>query len=479
MNTRRVTVSLALVIMAVAVWQTVPATAGSPAFEGPVLSARCGPGSNPERGLQGEVPAADRSSGRSKLGNNCNLVRLGQYRGQGSGFVSPSYGTCSYQSQASAAATSGEPGVHVVDVRNPRRPVLSARLTSPAMLSGTWESLKVNARRGLLAGVAAGNGLGPAFFDVYDVRTECRRPRLLNSVSSTSLTLPANTLGHEGGWSPDGLTYWSASAQSGRITAIDVEDTSHPRIVYTNDVGFDYHGFSLSPDGRTMYMAMINSFPPGRQSGLVVLDVSEVQDRKPGAQIKILGSATWADGSVGQHAEFFVKDGRRYVVFVDELSAGAARIIDVHDDRAPRVVTKLKLEIHMPKAAAARKASAGGSIFGYEGHYCSLDRPIDPTALACAYFESGVRVFSIRDLFRPQEIAYYNPRGTPAATLRDLPGSEHVAGLPPNGDRSTDWCSSPPRFVAPDQLWVTCQDNGFLALQFRDDSWRHDVGARP
>ena len=30
---------------------------------------------------------------------------------------------------------------------------------------------------------------------------------------------------------------------------------------------------------------------------------------------------------------------------------------------------------------------------------------------------------------------------------------------------STDWCSSPPRFVG-DQLWVTCQDNGFMALRF-------------
>lgn len=31
---------------------------------------------------------------------------------------------------------------------------------------------------------------------------------------------------------------------------------------------------------------------------------------------------------------------------------------------------------------------------------------------------------------------------------------------------TADWCSSPPRFVAPDQLWVTCQDDGFMALRF-------------
>jgi hypothetical protein len=34
------------------------------------------------------------------------------------------------------------------------------------------------------------------------------------------------------------------------------------------------------------------------------------------------------------------------------------------------------------------------------------------------------------------------------------------------GNLTTDWCTSPPRFVGTDQLWVTCQDNGFLALRF-------------
>jgi hypothetical protein len=32
-------------------------------------------------------------------------------------------------------------------------------------------------------------------------------------------------------------------------------------------------------------------------------------------------------------------------------------------------------------------------------------------------------------------------------------------------DLSTDWCTSPPRFVG-DQLWVACQDNGFMVLRF-------------
>lgn len=39
------------------------------------------------------------------------------------------------------------PGVQVIDVSNPRRPKRAGTLTDPAML-GTWESLKVNRRRG-------------------------------------------------------------------------------------------------------------------------------------------------------------------------------------------------------------------------------------------------------------------------------------------------------------------------------------------
>ena len=33
-------------------------------------------------------------------------------------------------------------------------------------------------------------------------------------------------------------------------------------------------------------------------------------------------------------------------------------------------------------------------------------------------------------------------------------------------DLTADYCSSPPRFVGKDQLWVSCQDNGFMTLRF-------------
>jgi len=37
-------------------------------------------------------------------------------------------------------------------------------------------------------------------------------------------------------------------------------------------------------------------------------------------------------------------------------------------------------------------------------------------------------------------------------------------------DLTADWCSSPPQFVN-DQLWVTCNDNGFMALKFTNGAY--------
>lgn len=433
-------------------------------YDGAAARARCGPGSLPERGLQGQVPKADRDSGRSRLGYRCNLVLVGQYQGEGASWVSPSTGTCAYLPQAFPASLAGDaPGVRVVDVRDPRHPRLATTLTSPAMLSDPWESLKINDKRGLLAGTSGSLIEGAAFFDVYSVRPSCSAPRLLSSVPITSMGLPAYLVGHEGGFSPDGRTYWASSGAPGVLTAIDVADPTAPRVLATRYVAPITHGLSLSPDGRTLYLSTINP------NGLTVLDVSDVQDRKALPQLRTLGSLGWSDGANAQHSVPVSKGGRAYLFAVDEMGAGAVRVLDVADPAHPRLVSHVKLEIHLPQHAAERSADvAGTGLFGYEAHYCDVDRRVDPRLLACGFFDSGVRVFDVRDLTRPREVAYYNP---PAQVGREqeLRGSEHAWGPASRGGATVsltaDWCSSPPRFVGSDQLWVTCQDNGFMVLR--------------
>jgi hypothetical protein len=485
-------------------WESFPAQAavGAPAFEGPVPRARCGGGSLRETALQGEVPLADRDSGRSRKGYRCNLELVGRHQGEGASWVSQSYGTCAYMSTRLPSRASS-PGVQVLDVADARHPRLAGTLTTPAM-RGPWESLKVNAGRGLLAGVLApspaGNGAG--FFDVYDVKGDCRKPRLLDSVSVAGMTapglsVPANVLAHEGNWSPDGRTYWATSATGGVITAIDVTDPTQPKIVYSGRTGTANHGFGISDDGNRLYMAHAANVATAmtgaglgsvdgtvEPNGLQIFDVSQVQSRQTNPQITEISHLYWTDGAGGQQATPITYRGRPYLVFVDELGQGAARIIDISDEHAPRTVSKLKLQIQMPQYASARAADTQDTgIFGYEGHYCDVDRQADPTALACGYFQSGVRVFDIRNPFAPREIAYFNPPAQTGSNGR-LPSSEHAtfpaASASSGGfaNLTADWCSSPPRFAG-DQLWVTCQDNGFMTLRFTNGAWPFRQPARP
>ena len=445
----------------------VPPAGARGSATGAVPRASCGAGALPETGLQGQVPLADRESGRSTRGYRCNVQLVSRLQGSGTSWVSAQEGSCVYEPQAFPASLAApHPGVQVLDVRDPAHPVLSTSLTSPAFLTNPWESLKANPRRHLLAGVSGTALEGTGALDVYDVR-DCAHPRLLNSISGSELSLPGNVLGHEGAWSPDGRTYWATGGAPGVVVAIGLEDPAHPTVLYAGTVGVINHGLSFSQDGRTMYLATINP------EGLAVLDVGEVQDRRTSPTLRTLSTLTWEDGANGQMTIPVTWKGRPYLVFVDEMGAGAVRIIDISDVQRPVIAQRLKLQIHLPAAAGARTADTEGTgLFGYEGHYCAVDRTRDPRRLACGMFQSGVRVFDVRDPRSPREVGYYNP---PAQVGQEavLLGSEHAQGLVSRATTdglTTDWCSSPPRFVGVDQLWVSCQDNGFMVLRLTGDA---------
>lgn len=452
--------------------------------------AVCGPGSNPETGIQGRVAIEDRESGLSQQeAKACNMRLIGQFQGEGTTWVNRSYKSCAYMATALGILPKQRPGVQVVDVRNPSAPVLAASLATPAFISSTWESLSVNESRGLLAGVSVGPLVSALFFDIYDIAQDCTKPRLLNGLAGPGgigLTLPANVLGHEGGFSPDGKTYWSSGLQPGSLTAIDVSNPALPRPIFFSVATPANHGFDFNPDGTRMYLTTLTP------AGVAILDTTKIQNRESALSLPLIGQVAWDDGDLSQHTIHVTYDGRPFLLAVDEGGRGAARFIDLSDETKPRVISKLKLEIHDPKNAdLVALDTAGEGLFGYEAHYCEFDRRINPTALACGYFQSGIRVFDVRNPFEVREIAYFNPPGQ-SAKRSALLGSEHANGVagyaganplslirgsdpvstigglaesltPAN--MNVDWCSSPPRFVG-NQLWVSCQDNGFMVLEF-------------
>jgi hypothetical protein len=308
-------------------------------------------------------------------------------------------------------------------------------------------------------------------------------------VSNLNLTLPTNALGHEGAFSPDSRTYWASGLVAGSLTAISIDDPTHPRIVFTGLAGVPVnHGMSFSDDGNTMYLSTMTP------AGFVVLDVSDIQQRKPLPQVRELSRVTWRmDFGISQMSVPVTYAGSKTLITTDESGQEVIHIYDVNDPRNPRLIRHLQLEINQPEHIQERREdTTGDGILGYEAHYCTVNRPVDPTAMACGFFQSGIRVFDIRDPRQIREIAYFNP---PAQTGKNaqLGASHHAQHLviqaPPISDMgqdnvgtlfteryrtdlTADWCSSPPRFVGTDQLWVTCNDNGFLVLKFTNGAYQ-------
>lgn len=444
-----------------------------------VPRAVCGPGSNPETGMQGQIPLADRKSGRSTQGYSCNMKRVGHYQGTGNATMGASHEHCMYAgSMGLGYFKNPNPGVQVVSFEDINNPVLTTVLNSPATRLGTWETLKVHPERGLLIAASVPLIFGGGFLSVYDIGSDCSQPRQLNAVDHANNTFLKPFLAHEGGFSPDGNTYWTAALVPGIIYAFDITNPSEPTLIFSGRTGSDNHGFNFSPDGTRLYIA--NQFP----AGFNIFDVSDIQNRKKNPIIRSVGKVRWYDGLLTQIPVPFVSKGRKYIMAVDEGGSGGVRLVDINDETKPFVVRKYELEINRPQYRDIRtEETEFAGIFGYESHYCSVDRYEDPQYLACSYVQSGIRVFDISDPLTPKEIAYYYPPTEPGAHKR-LYNSAHsqspfastytdfangnVAKLkielgPP--DMTADWCMSKPRFVG-NQIWVHCDDAGAMVLEF-------------
>ena len=398
-------------------------------FPKAVPEAHCGPGARPETSIQGRVPSADFASNRVLRGYMCNTRQVSHF-GKTGGFKAQRYtdsrgNTCAYYDSTAligkdilAQVFGPGLGVIVLDMNDPAHPRQTAKLTSLAMLS-PHESVLLNQRRGLLAAVLSTPATNLGIVDIYDVRTDCQHPRKLSSS-------PTGLLGHESGWSPDGKTFWTASS-SASLVAVDVSNPVKPKRIF-QQFGVVYHGVRLSNDGRTMYVANIGTPTLNRFStgGLRILDVSQVQDRKPNPKVTVLSDLSWREGSIPQVAEPFTRNGHRYVLQVDEYAnfnptdislnqlkapVGAARIINVDDSRHPYVVSHLRLQVHQPANRAGAQKDDPGAIVpvqGYTAHYCSVPYRDNPKVVACSMNLSGLRVFDIRDLRHPKEAAYFN-----------------------------------------------------------------------
>jgi hypothetical protein len=434
---------------------------GEPAFAA-ARAANCDATSHPDpASVDGRVPASA-IAGAKQGGYTCNLSVVA-HQGHSGGFKVYRYfdaqgHECAYYDTAllypmNALRLDGTSrGVAVLDMSDPSHPVQTATLTSLPMLS-PHESLNLNPQRGLLAADLGNPATYPGLVSVYDIHSDCRHPVL-------DATGQYARWGHESGMSPDG-TFWASGAGVPAIAAIDTTDPTHPKTVWDGNI--TAHGMNVSNDGTRLYDADAT----GKQ--LVILDVSQIAQHKPNPVVREVSRLTWNGVSIPQNAIPFTEHRHPYLLEFDEYATGtyngqssvpgAARIIDIADDTHPQVISDIRLQVHQPAehAAAANDPGAQSPVQGYAAHYCNIPTRVDPTIVACSMIASGLRVFDIRDLLHPKEIAYFV--APPTARLE-------------NGEMASDFAMSRPEF-APErrEIWYTDGTSGFYVLRLDQSAW--------
>jgi hypothetical protein len=464
----RLRLRIAAVLVALVSALPTARAAETPVSEAAVPRARCGPGSAPELSMQGRLTTADYVQARSAGGITCNTKRIGHLGATGGfrvhRYIDPAGHECAYYDTTQLFPTEylrgGISGVAVLDMTDPAHPVETARLLTPAMLT-PHESLSINTARGLLAADMGNPFAYPGIFDIYDLTKDCRHPVLLSS-------LPIGVLGHEGGFAPDGKTFYVTSI-AGVFTALDVTNPVLPVPLFA-DFGYRPHGINISDDGNRLYMADIAN--AGATGGLTILDVSEIQRRAPLPKVRVVSKLSWPTVSVPQTAIPVSIGGHPYIVEVDEFArdsyrgfrpdapVGAARIIDIADDKRPRVVSNIKLEVNAAANRATVSADPGGdtNLGGYTAHYCAVPQRRDPGIVACTFNLSGLRVFDIRDPLRPKELAYFN-----VAPATNTPSAMSAPAFAPERG----------------EIWYADGNSGFHVVRLTNNAWPFPAPPRP
>jgi hypothetical protein len=507
--------AVALILLASSVTGFSPAQGMEAGHMSLVPKAVCGPSDRTES-VQGEVTLAERFAPDPKKAYACNLELVGEFVGEGSPFSSVAYDNCAYYTTTVSPGMKN-PGVVTLDVSNPRNPHPTAYLDSPGMLYAN-ESLETHKGRQLLVGSAAWVNTQ---FDVYDLSKGCTHPTLLSSTSFP------RTLVHSGHFAPDGMTFygamWSGTAMPAgssyaypkrtrndpppsALFVIDMSDPAKPHLLDTwIPLGENWrtHSASVNKDGTRVYLTIYRELDDYLKSphanGLLVLDSSDFQARRPSPQFRIVSTLFWDDSHYAQYALPVTVKERSYVVFTDVAGAigagawggsgatervpscdsgkpnyGFARLVDITDERKPVTVAKLLLEVDDPTNCNKVKYDpALGFKYGSEG--CGVDNDRDAHLLACGYLEGGLRVFDIRDVTHPREIAYYKPPAVGSATRAGNPNAlvtiaSYAKGQEGAG-RTADQVVRPTFHGAGDNLeiWFNSGDNGFQIVRFTDE----------
>ena len=445
-----------------------------------VPRAVCGPHARKETGIQGRISRADHLSGLAAKGLQCNAELVGKHTQEKAGVDGTIVGTvggykvlrykdkqgneCAYYDTSLLPPTNagdGNLGVRVLDMNDPKNPKLTTILDTPSMIS-PHESLVLSQKRGLLIAVAGNlaQAVLPGIVDIYDLEGPlgCSVPVLKSST-------PLGIFGHESGLAPDGKTFYSASFSTKTIVALDISNPSLP--VPLGMMTVNSHGLSISQDGMRAYVAEDKAYVAADgdvgKFGLGIYDISDFQNRRPQPVGREVAFLAWKGISIPQMTLPITLKGKPFILESDEFGPGAARLIDISDDRHPFVISNLRLQVHQAdirKANPSMEDDPGvNTPFAfaqdYTGHFCNVPTRVDPSIVACGMAVSGLRIFNIQDPYHPYEAAYF----TAPVQKRVFP-------------EGSNWAYSMPAF-APErkEVWYSEAYTGFYAVKLTNGAW--------
>ena len=420
-----------------------------------------GPNDQPETTLQGGLTTAKRDApggfqgehcGMRQVGHNLLLNEAGLPRGSFGDIQI--IGNCAYASMRDPSNPALEStGNAVVDMRVPSNPVWVRTLRTPAMVRA-YSALEI--QKGIMVGAFKDFGLvaGTNPFDVYDVSGDCLNPKFLATTNTAS--------GNHDGWlTPDTNTYYGVpfggqtiqqNANRIDLHVMDLTDKAKPvplvnwnRLQLPPEVQArtlatrNFHDVSTNEDGTRLYLALyggnnaLGGFPAdgsGRcANGLLILDSTDVALRRPNPKLNYISFLSWCDQQIdpdfgdgstaAAHATEFIihENGKPYVLSTDESGAGLdgewdrhplhrtfSRLIDISDEKNPRVVATFKPDVNDPDNVARVTAE---QINGGMLHYIGFDDRNKMRLVFYAGANQGIRVVDFRDPANPREIAYY------------------------------------------------------------------------
>lgn len=385
--------------------------------------AKCGPNDRPETGLQGQVPLQDQLSGRAAEGYFCNVRLVGQNRIENRGsnahlaWWKSGRHTCAYVSTLDRPADDPLTGVAVIDITNPESPTRTTVLRDP----GTRNVLEtIQAESGIL--IVKGHDEGGRHQNadkvaIYDVSQDCRQPQLQSVFHLPKLPNGQPSESHGGVLSDDGKTLYAITFgvtephirraydpdHPGYETyVIDLADPANPQLLTTFEHPLT-HDMDIRPDGKRVYL------------GNMILDTTSIQNRSPNPEMRLVGTV---DGMWGHTVRYAKIRGREYLLANGETFKQAVctnyetnekdqiQIFDITDETAPELVSGMTHQTARPLSRCLETATTDQT--SYHPHYANVDKRKNASIYIVTWFGSGTRIFDIRDVENPKEIAYYN-----------------------------------------------------------------------